>query len=124
MQLVVPHCSKSQGYSKAEINWLISTEQKENIVIRNALSENGQFKIAGVGKVDGFCELTNTVYEFHGDFWHGNPLIYERDQINPVNKSTYGELYDKTIKREQKIRDLGYNLIIKWETDFIYRTKS
>ena len=114
-----PHCSKSKGYSKAEINWITEMEGKENIVIRNALSEIGQFKIIGIGKVDGYCELTNTVYEFHGDFWHGNPSIYDRDEINPVNKKTFGELYDKTMKRETKIRELGFNLIIKWETDFI-----
>jgi hypothetical protein len=112
-----PHCSKSKGYSKAEINWLTSIEQRENIIIRNALNENGQFKIIGVGKVDGYCEKNNTVYEFNGDFWHGNPSIYDRDEINPVTKSTFGELYDKTIAREQKIRDLGFNLIVKWETD-------
>jgi glutaredoxin len=81
-----PHCSKSKGYSDAEINWLISIEKKENIIIRNALSENGQFKIENVGKVDGYCESNNTVYEFHGDFWHGNPSIYNKDEINAVNK--------------------------------------
>lgn len=112
-----PHCSKSKSYSKAEINWLISVEKKENIVIRNALSEDGQFKIIGVGKVDGYCQETNTVYEFHGDYWHGNPSIYNRNEINAVTKSTFGELYDKTIRREHKIRELGYNLIVKWESD-------
>lgn len=113
-----PHCSKSKGYSNAEINWINEIQEKENIIIQNALSENGQFKIPGVGKADGYCEKTNTVYEFHGDFWHGNPSIFDRNEINPVTKTTYGELYDKTIKREQKIRELGYNLIVKWETDF------
>lgn len=115
-----PHCSKSKGYSKAEINWITGIEEKENIVIRNALSENGQLKIAGVGKVDGYCLLTNTVYEFHGDFWHGNPSIYDRDKINQVTKSTFGELYDKTVKRDTKIRELGYNLIVKCESEISY----
>jgi len=112
-----PHCCKSRGYSDAEINWLTSVEKKENIIIRNALDENGQFKINGVGKVDGYCQSNNTVYEFNGDFWHGNPSIYNRDEINPVTKTSFGELYDKTIKREQKIIDLGYNLVVKWETN-------
>lgn len=42
---------------------------------------NGEYRIEGVGKVDGFCEQTNTVYEYHGDYWHGNPDIY----INKMN---------------------------------------
>jgi len=73
-------------------------------------------------KVDDFtdCELTNTVYEFHGNFWHGNPSIYDRNEINSVTKTTFGELYDKTILREQKIRDLGFNLVVKWETEISY----
>lgn len=112
-----PHCSKSKGYSDAEINWITKMEKKENIIIRNALSENRQFKIIGVGKVDSYCQETNTVYEFHGDYWHGNPSIYNRNEINAVTKSTFGELYDKTIERERKIRELGYNLIVKWESD-------
>lgn len=113
-----PHCCKSKGYSDTEISWITEIEQNENIIIQNVLSSEGQFKIMGVGRADGYCELTNTVYEFHGDFWHGNPSIYDKNEINPVTKSTFGELYDKTIKREQKIRDLGFNLIVKWETDF------
>jgi len=112
-----PYCFISNTYSKAEMNWLISIEEKENIVIQNALSQDGQYKIKGVGRVDGFCQKTNTVYEFNGDFWHGNPSIYDRDGINSATKTSFGELYDKTIKREQKIIDLGYNLVVKWETD-------
>ena len=55
------------GYSKAAIKWIesISTD------IRHA--ENfGEYSIPGTKfKVDGYDEKTNTVYEFHGCFWHG-----------------------------------------------------
>lgn len=31
-------------------------------------------KISGrIFKVDGFDPIINTIYEFYGDFWHGNP---------------------------------------------------
>ncbi len=43
--------------------------------------------------------------------------MYDRNDINPTTKKTYGELYDKTISREMLIRDLGYNLIVKWEDE-------
>jgi len=29
-----------------------------------------------------------------------------------------GELYDKTLEREQRIRDLGYNLVTIWGSDW------
>lgn len=50
-----PFCCKSKGYSDAEINWITEIEQNENIIIKNALSSERQFKIPGVGKVDGYC---------------------------------------------------------------------
>jgi hypothetical protein len=112
-----------KNYSNAQIKWLTEIENKENIDIQHATKPNGEFNIQGVGCVDGYCAQTNTIYEFHGDFWHGNPRIYNRDDINPINHKTYGDLYDKTIKRDEKIRQLGYNLIVKWETDLPTITK-
>ena len=51
-------------------------------------------------------------------FWHGSPIIYNRDDIHPFIKLSYGELYDKTLERNNIIKKLGYNLIIIWENDF------
>ena len=38
-------------------------------------------------KADGYCKENNTIYEFLGDFWHGNPLIsrFSSQKINPKN---------------------------------------
>ena len=112
-----PHCRFINGYSKVQMTWLEGIMKAENIVIRTALHLEGEYRIEEVGKVDGYCYETNTVYEFHGDFWHGNPELYEPEDMNPLSGKTYGALYQRTITRDQKIRDLGYNLIIKWETD-------
>jgi len=68
--------------------------------------------------VDGFDSITNTVYEFNGDFWHGNPNIYMKDNINIVNQKTFGELYEKTIIKENIIKQAGFNFIKIWECDF------
>lgn len=66
--------------------------------------------------VDGFDEKTNTVYEYLGDFWHGNLKIYESDFLNKKNKKTMGELFDDTEKRFATISKLGYNIIYIWES--------
>ena len=87
------------------------------INIQYALSQEGEYKILGVGKVDGFCHETNTVYEFHGAYYHGDPRKYAPDEVNPTLHLTYGELYQRTIKRDEKIRELGFNLVTKWEFD-------
>ena len=55
--------------------------------------------------------------------WHGNPKIYNPDDISYFGIK-YGELYEKTLKREQLIKDLGYNLVIMWEYDWDKINKS
>lgn len=112
-----PQCANS-GYSKSQIKWLTEIENKEGIYIQHFCKE-GEYKIPDIGKVDGYCKETNTIYEFNGSFWHGDPRKYDRNDINPKSKKTYGELYDKTLEKEQKIRDIGYNLVVMWEIDYL-----
>jgi len=66
-------------------------------------------------KADAYVSETNTVYEFHGKFWHGSPKYFNPNDINPKTKITYGELYKKTLDRESLIKNAGYKLIVKWE---------
>jgi hypothetical protein len=114
-----PKC-KCAGYSKKQIQWLDFISILHNITIQHAIN-NKEYKIKNIGKVDGYCEENNTVYEFHGDLWHGNPMehnILDKNAINPVNKKTYYELYETTLKRDKKIKELGYNLVIMWENQW------
>ena len=73
-----------------------------------------------IGKyfVDGYDPVTNTIYEFNGDFWHGNPELYDSSDINTALNKTFGELYEKTIKREEILIKKGYNVVSIWENDF------
>lgn len=68
--------------------------------------------------VDGFDETTNTIYEFYGDFWHGNPAVYDQETVHPIRKITFGELYENTLRRESDLRSLGYNVVSIWEKDY------
>ncbi|MGI0076333.1 MAG: DUF7487 domain-containing protein [Nitrosopumilaceae archaeon] len=106
-------------FSNKSILWLESIIKEQNILIRHA-QNGGEYKIPNTRySADGYCKETNTIYEFHGDIWHGNPEIYESHEIcNPFSDLTAGELYQKTLERENKIRELGYNLIVMWENDF------
>jgi G:T-mismatch repair DNA endonuclease (very short patch repair protein) len=72
-------------------------------------------------KVDGYCKQNNTIYEFHGDIWHGNPKIYDKDSLNPFNNKRFGDLYEETLEKEKFIKEKGFNLITIWECD--YRNK-
>jgi hypothetical protein len=88
--------------------------------IQHALN-GGEYKIPGTRyRVDGYCATTNTVYEFHGDVWHGNPNVFAPDELcNPFSELTASELYKNTITRENYIKSLGYNLVVMWEQDWL-----
>ena len=116
-----PKCSNQ--YSKISIEWLSYMEIKNSIKIIHAKNE-GEFNIPNTRyKADGYCEETNTIYEFHGDFWHGNPNKYLSTDINKKLVKTFGELYQNTLNKEQQIRDMGFNLITIWESDWIKLNK-
>jgi hypothetical protein len=129
----------TNGYSKAQIEWLHYIMLRDNIHITHA-ENGGEYHIQSVGYIDGYCHQNNTVYEFHGkedkvlstgnisnihgDFYHGNPIKYDPNTINPVSRKTYGELYIKTVERDKLIVSLGYNLIIVWVQGFMKLKKS
>ena len=113
-----PHCNKRK-YSKAEIEWLEFVMKTEGILIQHA-QNGGQVKICG-RKVDGHCKETNSVYQFHGDYWHGNPARFDQNKIHPKYKEkglTYGDRYEETLIKDQELRDKGYNVIIMWESEW------
>ena len=111
-----PQCSPQ--HSTPAISWITTIELTDNVSIQHARN-TGEFKIPNTRyKADGYCAETNTIYEFWGDFWHGNPLHHAADDINPIAKKTFGELYKKTQLKRAKIIELGYNLVEIWESDW------
>ena len=105
-----PKCNSN--ISKKETEWLNSL----NIPI-----EYRQYKIKmgdKTFKVDAYDPNNNTVYEFLGDFWHGNPSKYNTNKINPVTGDTFGQLYIETLYRENILKNLGYKIVSIWESDF------
>jgi len=97
---------KTGNISKSEKQWLDDL----NIPIRqHTIKIDNEYFI-----VDGFDPKTNTVYEFYGSFWHGNPEKYDPDQINSMKNMTFGKLYQNTLLRENKIRK-KFNIVVKWD---------
>jgi hypothetical protein len=105
-----PKCYNSS--SKIENEWLDSM---------GILKHNRQHKIQlnnfKIITVDGYDPDTNTVYEFNGDFWHGNPKTYPTG-FNKVTKCDFEILYFRTLDKAENIINSGYNLISIWESDW------
>jgi hypothetical protein len=111
-----PKCSNR--YSKISIDWLLFMEIVYSVEIVHA-TNIGEFLIPETRyKADGYLKSLNIIFEFHGDFWHGNPKVYDKSLINPRVGITYGELYQKTVMKSNIIKAKGYNLIEVWEYDW------
>ncbi len=99
--------------SKPETAWLdslnIPKEQRQGRLIVNGR----------IIKPDAYDPATNTIYEFYGDFWHGNPKVYPAAELNSSVKQTFGDLYKSTLEREEMLKEAGYNVISTWESDFV-----
>ena len=68
--------------------------------------------------VDGFCAETNTVFQFHGCFWHGHQCSINTDEYNPVRKMSMEDLRQQTTQTSVYIRQQGYELIEMWECEW------
>jgi hypothetical protein len=53
-----------------------------------------------------------------GDYFHGNPKKFNKDIINKTTKKSFGELYQNTFKKFDKLKSLGYNIKYIWESDW------
>lgn len=106
-------CSKCSGpISKVETEWLNSLQIPEEY-------RNKTIKINNKTIIpDAFDPVTNTIYEFYGSFYHGDPRQFEPEKKNNLLNKTFKELYTKTINREKLIKNAGYNLVTMWEKDW------
>lgn len=110
-----PSCANI--YSKKCNLWICSFNNPNIIMSYKTKVNNRRFEF------DGFNPITNTIYEFYGNLFHGNPRIFNSNGINPLNKRTFGELYQHTIEREEFLDNLGFKLITIWEDEWDQKIK-
>ena len=108
--IAVDHKEFHDQFSKVSISWLNSFDNP-NIV---HASNGGEKRICGA-KVDGFDSSSNTVYQFHGCFWHGCPDCFDEETTNRVNHECMGDLYQKTVERTEQLQRAGYTVVEMWE---------
>ena len=112
---IVPEYTKTDNFSKMSIIWLNYMSNGDNI--KHAL--NGGEKKLTIGnktyKVDGFCEETNTVYEFYGCFWHGHSSCYKPNVVNSKSQKDMGTLNGLTVEKCDTIKNAGYNHVSTYE---------
>lgn len=109
-----PVCSCN--ISKLEEDWITSLKIPNLRRSPRIYLKNGKYY-----KPDGYDPKTNTVYEFFGDFYHGNINCdrFHSTDIHPKNKKTFGELYNETMDKIATYKTNGYKIVYVWENDFI-----
>ena len=107
------NCPKCKGpISNQETIWLAHLnipDDKDHRQVKIFCGENKY-------RVDGF--LDNTVYEYLGDYWHGNMAKYNSNYLHPVIKKSMRELNKNTMERLNNFKQYGYRVIYIWESDF------
>lgn len=115
-----PYCQR-KNYSRMAIEWITYVEKTNNIHIQHA-GNGGEFRIPGTRLyADGYCSDTNTIYEFHGNRFHGNPRMFEpTDKCHPYDPTlTAEQLYTNTLRREQRLASKGYSVVTIWEDEWV-----
>jgi hypothetical protein len=106
-----PECCVNNK-SKSETIWLdskrISSKNRNVVLVVNGKKYN----------VDAYVPRSKTIYEFYGDYWHGNPDVFSPRKMNKRSKKTFGALYKATMKREKELIAAGFKVISIWENDW------
>ncbi|XP_061170447.1 uncharacterized protein LOC133179772 [Saccostrea echinata] len=108
-------------YSVSGIRWLEWLAHSRQLDIRHALrGGGGEARLPGTRiKFDGLAG--NRVFEFLGCRWHGCPTCFPKDRSTtklPGTGQTLIELFELTKRREEKIREAGYQYESVWEHEF------
>jgi hypothetical protein len=111
------HVNGKKGCPKCKN--IISKQEEEFLDFLN-IPRNNECRQKKIIKkrVDGVLENTKTIYEFLGDYWHGNPRIFKHNETNNHCNKTFKQLYTETLCRFESLSSEGYNINYIWETDW------
>ncbi|KAK4885665.1 hypothetical protein RN001_001936 [Aquatica leii] len=113
------------GYRMADkqstiaIKWLLWLEHTLNIKIQHS-GNSREVRLKEGILVDGFCVNTNTVYQFHGCYFHGCEICFP-DQTAELSGNKHDAMFvrrEKTTATSFRIRSFGYNLVEMKECEF------
>ena len=76
----------------------------------------GEKNIQYVGQVDGYCQATNTVFEYQGCFWHGCTTCFPNraERHTRLDNRQMWEVREVTKEKIAKLRSCGYNVVEMW----------
>jgi len=109
-----------KNYSQGQIEWLNYMIVSIPDIIHAINNNNGEYSIPNSRyHADGYSESKKMILEYHGDFWHGNPKLFNEEEMNPVTRTTFGELYQNTLEKKRFCQEHEYEYLSIWESEWI-----
>lgn len=106
-----PKCAKNRFVSIGETEWLnslgVPPAQRQYFVTLPGGEVYNCDAVVGM-----------TVYEYYGDYWHGNLKRFLPENINVYTGTTMLELNQATKDREDLLRAAGYTIVSMWESNW------
>lgn len=109
------------GHGCPKCSNIVSKSSQEWLEYLNIPQKHREKTIKLFGKqyrLDALNKEHMTAYEYNGDWWHGNPKYYDPDDVHPMCKETYGELYRKTKEKEEALKRAGFEIVSVWESEW------
>jgi len=73
------------------------------------------------GTTESPCKYNNHIWEFQGDYFHGNPNKYS--DIDSFHGTNYSKKHEKDKLKKQFYQENGYIVNIKWESEWVEEKK-
>ena len=110
---------KPKSSVRMAIEWLEWVAHKEAVYVRHQLN-NTEKRIGGRKlPMDGFHAQTQTVYQFHGCYWHGHDCSLNRGkEFNEKRNKPMAELLEETRANTEYIKSKGCGVVEMWECEW------
>ena len=114
------------AYSHGEmaVQWLDWIASTENSNIQHMFNKHEKRVGYRQIPVDGFCRESNTVYQFHGCYFHGHQCVLNKKDYNVTKGCSMTDLRQQTAEISAYIRSEGYNLVEIYECEWMARVKT
>ena len=116
-------CSR---YSLMSYQWLCYMQEKERNFIQSRYNMGEHFVSKYSFKVDGFCEETNTVYEFEGCLWHGCDACNVNcnadcslRETNQIKNISFSQIREATQEKKQALTVEGFYVVSIRECEWL-----
>lgn len=71
-------------------------------------------------KIDFMNDEDKKIIEFNGNYFHGNPSMYNETDVLHTTGETYKLVWERDRLRIEELESMGYRVLVIWEYDFKY----